>query len=182
MRRSAAAVALTVIGLWVILSFKTSPRSQPTAVNGTPGSGASASSGSTAPSRPAGSGAGAAAGPPGPGTSTTPPGTAGPGTSTTPPGTAGSGQRTVTGNVFTNHYGPVQVAVVLDGTQIVNVEALQMPTDRARSADISSQAAPLLDQEAVAAQSAHIDTIGGATYTSGSYAQSLQSALDKAHG
>ncbi len=113
---------------------------------------------------------------PGPGSSTTQPA----GSATTQPG--GSGQRTVTGNVFTNHYGPVQVAVVLDGNQIVNVEALQMPTDRARSADISSQAAPLLDEEAIAAQSAQIDTIGGATYTSGSYAQSLQSALDKAHG
>jgi uncharacterized protein with FMN-binding domain len=167
MRRSAAAVALTVIGLWIILSFKSSPRSQPSAVTGTP-------PGSTAPSRPtgsgAGAGAGAAAGPPGPGSSTT------------QPGAGASAQRTVTGNVFTNHYGPVQVAVVLDGNQIVNVEALQMPTDRARSADISSQAAPLLDQEAVAAQSARIDTIGGATYTSGSYTQSLQSALDKAHG
>jgi uncharacterized protein with FMN-binding domain len=152
MRRTAAAVALTVIGLWLIVSFKSSPGLRPT-----PSRNALAPF-STVPAGP---------------TDTTTPAAAG------PPGT---GQRTVTGDVFTNHYGPVQVAVVLDGNRIVNVEAIQMPTDRARSADISSQAAPLLDQEAIAAQSAQIDTIGGATYTSGSYAQSLQSALDKARG
>jgi uncharacterized protein with FMN-binding domain len=84
--------------------------------------------------------------------------------------------------VFSNRYGPVQVAVVLNGTRIVDVHALQMPTDRARSADISSQAAPLLHDEVIQVQSARIDTIGGATYTSASYAQSLQSALDKARG
>ena len=160
MRRSAAAVALTVIGLWLVVSFKSSPGSRTTAVNATPST-------PTSPSRSPGSSAGAAGGPPGPGSTTTPAG--------------GSGQRTVTGDVFRNHYGPVQVAVVLDGNQIVDVQALEMPTDRARSADISSQAAPLLDQEAIQAQSAQIDTISGATYTSGSYAQSLQSALDKAH-
>ena len=86
----------------------------------------------------------------------------------------------MTGNVFSNRYGDVQVAVVLNGTRIVNVNALQMPHDRSRSADISSQAAPLLHDEVIQAQSAQIDTIGGATYTSESYAQSLQSALDKA--
>jgi uncharacterized protein with FMN-binding domain len=70
---------------------------------------------------------------------------------------------------------------VLNGNQIVDVKPLKMPVDRSRSAEISSQAAPLLHDEVIAAQSAQIDTIGGATYTSGSYAQSLQSALDKAH-
>jgi len=87
----------------------------------------------------------------------------------------------VTGSVFSNKYGDVQVAVVLSGTQITDVKPLQMPVDRARSADISNQAAPLLHDEVIQAQSAQIDTIGGATYTSDSYARSLQSALDKAH-
>ena len=57
---------------------------------------------------------------------------------------------------------------------------LQLPFDRARSQDISTQVAPLLHDEVIQAQSAQIDTIGGATYTSDAYAQSLQSALDKA--
>ncbi len=86
------------------------------------------------------------------------------------------------GAVFSNRYGDVQVAVILDGTRITDVKALQMPVDRSRSAEISSQAAPLLRNEAIQAQSAQIDTVGDATYTSDSYARSLQSALDKAHG
>ncbi|MDQ1426875.1 MAG: hypothetical protein QOK39_351 [Acidimicrobiaceae bacterium] len=156
MRRSAAAIGLTVIGLWLILTFKSSPPSH--AGPATPPA-AIAPLAPTTTAAGAGTGVGAA------------PTTTAPGSSTT---------RTVTGSVFNNRYGPVQVAVVLNGTQIVDVRALQMPTDRARSADISSQAAPLLHDEVIAAQSAQIDTIGGATYTSGSYAQSLQSALDKA--
>jgi len=44
---------------------------------------------------------------------------------------------------------------------------------------ISSSAEPILEQEALTAQSAQIDTVSGATYTSESDKQSLQSALDK---
>ena len=51
---------------------------------------------------------------------------------------------------------------------------------RRHSAELSQQAAPLLLQEALQAQSAQINILGGASYTSQSYAQSLQSALDKA--
>jgi uncharacterized protein with FMN-binding domain len=148
MRRSAAALGLTAIGLWLILTFKSSPL-----LHATPRPAAAA----VAPAD----------------TTTTSPGA--------PPAPA-SAPRTVTGAVFSNRYGDVQVAVVLNGTQIVDVKALQMPFDRSRSKDISDQAAPLLHDEVIAAQSAQIDTIGGATYTSGSYAQSLQSALDQAHG
>lgn len=148
MRRSAAAFGLTLIGLWLILTFKSSPLLHAT-------------------SRPPA----AAIGPPVP-----------PSSSSTAPTAPSSAQRTVTGAVFSNRYGEVQVAVVLDGNQIIDVKALRMPVDRARSQDISNQAAPLLRDEVLQAQGAQIDTIGGATYTSGSYTQSLQSALDRAHG
>ena len=57
---------------------------------------------------------------------------------------------------------------------------LVVPNDRPRSAQISSIAAPILRREALAAQSASIDTVSGATYTSEAYAQSLQAALDSA--
>ena len=56
-----------------------------------------------------------------------------------------------------------------------------MPFGRSRSQYISEQAAPYLHDEVLQAQSAHIDVVSGATYTSESYMQSLQSALDKAH-
>jgi uncharacterized protein with FMN-binding domain len=71
------------------------------------------------------------------------------------------------------------VRVTLRGNQITGVTALQMPYQHQRSAEISQQAEPLLQQEVLQAQSAQIDLIGGATYTSQSYAQSLQSALDQ---
>ena len=70
---------------------------------------------------------------------------------------------------------------MLNGTRIVDVKALQLPFDRSRSKYISDQAGPYLRTEVLDAQSAQIDTIGGATYTSESYAESVQSALDKAH-
>jgi uncharacterized protein with FMN-binding domain len=97
-------------------------------------------------------------------------------TATTTPG----GTRTVDGPVASNEYGDVQVRVTLKGTQIVDVEALQLPHDRSRSARISDAAGPILRTEALHAQSAQIDLVSGATYTSESYAESLQGALDKA--
>ena len=70
--------------------------------------------------------------------------------------------------------------MTLRGTQILDVTALQMPSDREQSAFISQQAEPLLRQETLQRQSGQIDIVGGATYSSIGYQQSLQSALDKA--
>ncbi|MEA2566066.1 MAG: hypothetical protein QOD49_1243, partial [Actinomycetota bacterium] len=66
------------------------------------------------------------------------------------------------------------------GQRVTDVRAPQLPYDRARSASISQYVAPVLRSEALAAQSAQIDTISGATYTSDAYAQSLQAALTQA--
>ncbi|MHB8611266.1 MAG: FMN-binding protein [Candidatus Dormibacteraceae bacterium] len=71
--------------------------------------------------------------------------------------------------------------VVISNGHITDVQAVTLPTDRAESAYISQQAGPLLRQEALQAQSANIDILSGATYTSQSYAQSLESALQQAH-
>ena len=87
---------------------------------------------------------------------------------------------TVVGPVVSNRYGDVQVEIVVQDGQLVDVEAVQLPSDRARSQYISSIAGPELRQEAFQARSANIDIISGATYTSESYAQSLQGALDQA--
>jgi uncharacterized protein with FMN-binding domain len=94
--------------------------------------------------------------------------------------TTPSGTRTVDGPVASNEYGDVQVRVTLNGTQIVDVQALQLPHDRSRSARISATAGPILRREALQAQNAQIDLVSGATYTSESYSESLQGALDKA--
>jgi uncharacterized protein with FMN-binding domain len=77
-------------------------------------------------------------------------------------------------------YGNVQVNIVVSGGRIVDVQAPQLPNDRSRSVRISNYAGPQLRQEALQAQSANINTVSGATYTSDGYAQSLQSALDRA--
>ncbi|MHB8510698.1 MAG: FMN-binding protein [Actinomycetota bacterium] len=77
-------------------------------------------------------------------------------------------------------YGPVQVRVIVSGGKITDVQALQMPSSHQRSQEISAEAGPKLRQEVLQAQSANIDTVSGATYTSEGYRQSVQSALDQA--
>jgi uncharacterized protein with FMN-binding domain len=85
--------------------------------------------------------------------------------------------------VAQTRFGPVQVQVTIAGGKITDVTALQLPFDHPRSAEISGIVEPMLRSEALAAQSAQIDLISGATYTSDAYAQSLQAALDQAaHG
>jgi uncharacterized protein with FMN-binding domain len=99
---------------------------------------------------------------------------------TAPPTTAPAREQTFAGGDFPNQYGDVQVQIVVRGHQLVDVQPLQMPTSHQRSYEISQQAAPILRQEALQAQSAQIDLLSGATFTSESYAESLQSALDRA--
>ncbi|MGW4540508.1 FMN-binding protein [Streptomyces chartreusis] len=88
--------------------------------------------------------------------------------------------RTVTGSTAETKYGPVQVRITLTGTRITEATAVRSPDETARSRDINSTAVPKLNQETLQAQSADVDTVSGATYTSAGYRQSLQSALDRA--
>jgi uncharacterized protein with FMN-binding domain len=76
-------------------------------------------------------------------------------------------------------YGDLQVKVTMSGTRITDVSVVQINESDPRSASIDQSAVPQLRQEAISAQSAHIDAISGASYTSQAYEQSLQSALDK---
>lgn len=86
-----------------------------------------------------------------------------------------SGERTLTGDVVQTAYGPVQVEVVVKGTQITTVNVLQSPTGRSQR--FSDYAIPILTQETLDAQSANISNASGASYTSMGFIQSLQSAL-----
>ncbi|MEU8753438.1 FMN-binding protein [Streptomyces chartreusis] len=88
--------------------------------------------------------------------------------------------RTVTGSTAETKYGPVQVRITLTGSRITEATAVRSPDETARSRDINSTAVPKLNQETLQAQSADVDTVSGATYTSAGYRQSLQSALDRA--
>ncbi|MGW3949802.1 FMN-binding protein [Streptomyces sp. NPDC004752] len=88
--------------------------------------------------------------------------------------------KTVTGDTVQTRWGPVQVRVTVRGGRLTDVTAVVYPQDNPRDQQISAYALPQLRQQALAAQSARIDTVSGATYTSDGYRQSLQSALDSA--
>jgi uncharacterized protein with FMN-binding domain len=99
-----------------------------------------------------------------------------------PGAAAGAGASgTFTGTAADTQYGPVQVRIVVSGGRITDAQAVQVPNESGRDVRINSAAVPTLVQETLQAQSAQIDTVSGATYTSEGYTQSLQSALDQAH-
>lgn len=91
-----------------------------------------------------------------------------------------SGSKTVTGPAVDTPFGPVQVKVSISGGRITDVQAVQTPSEHMRSVEINQYATPILHQEVLAAQSANVDLVSGATYTSEAYAQSLQAAIDQA--
>jgi uncharacterized protein with FMN-binding domain len=94
--------------------------------------------------------------------------------------TTSSTPRSYDGATVQTQYGDMQVRVVLTGSRLTDVVALRLTDSSSRSVQISASAAPILRREALSAQSAHIDSVSGASYTSAGYIQSLQSALDAA--
>ena len=87
---------------------------------------------------------------------------------------------TFTGASANTVYGPVQVQITVSNGKITNAVALVYPTGSFRDQQINQQAIPYLIQETLAAQSANIQGVGGASYTSQGWVNSLQSALAKA--
>jgi uncharacterized protein with FMN-binding domain len=104
---------------------------------------------------------------------TSPAGTAG--------GSSGSGTTVINGTSADTRYGPVQVQVHIRAGRIVSATAIDYPQGSGRDREINSFAIPVLQKATIAAQSAQIDTVSGATYTSDGYRTSLQAALDAAH-
>jgi uncharacterized protein with FMN-binding domain len=104
-----------------------------------------------------------------------------PGSNKSGSSTSTSGQASYTGAVAGTRWGPVQVRITVRGAKITASQAVQYPQGTSRDQQINGSALPVLNQEAVQQQSASIDTVSGATVTSGGYLQSLQSAIDQAH-
>jgi uncharacterized protein with FMN-binding domain len=156
MRRSPIVLAATVAGTAGVLAFHPHAPAAPTATAATATT-ASAPASSSASKSTTASSAGSGSGSSG--------------------GTGGSG--TATGDAIDTRYGPVQVRVTVKDGTITAIQGLVLTGDDPRSAEISSSAEPALRQEALSRQSAAIDAVSGATFTSAGYAQSLQSALDK---
>lgn len=95
-----------------------------------------------------------------------------------PSATGSAAPMTVDGAVIDTKYGTVQVQVVILDQIITDVIALKLTDSSAESIEISARAAPILRDEVLAAQSAEVDVVSSATYTSEAYLTSLQSALD----
>jgi len=112
----------------------------------------------------------------------TTPGT-GSSTGTTPTAAATQGTAkasgSATGDAVDARYGLVQVKITAKNGKITDITAVQLPNGDGRSMMISQQVEPMLKQQALAAQSANIQGVSGASYTSYGYQQSLQSALTK---
>ena len=94
--------------------------------------------------------------------------------------TSGYKDGTYTGSAADAYYGNIQVSATISGGKITNVEFLQYPNDNPHSISVNTQAMPYLKQEAIAAQSAQVDIVSGATDTSDAFIQSLSSALAQA--
>ena len=102
-------------------------------------------------------------------------------TVTTPPTTAVSAAPVgFDGQIVGTEYGPVQIQAQIRDGELTEVAVMQSPNAERKSVQINARALPALRTEALAAKSARIDTVSGATYTSDAYRQSLQSALDAA--
>ncbi len=168
MKRVILAVTGTVAGVVALLSFKT--QGQTTTATGSLPSAAISSTASTA--------TGGSGSSPVPATSSA---SSAPGSSSAAPSSSAAvASKSYIGSAITTRYGVVQVKVTVKGSTITNVSFVQLTSHDGRSQQINSDAAPQLLQETLSAQSANIDTVSGASYTSDGYRQSLQSALDQA--
>jgi uncharacterized protein with FMN-binding domain len=157
MRRAQVVVGATVAGLAGVLVFHTRPT--PLKLSGlggvatTPAPAASASPAASRRPR-ASSAAGAASRPP------------------------AGGTRTATGPGVNYNYGILSVRVTVSGRRILRVRIASLDDGgNPRSQSIDQQSIPLLEQEVMQAQSANIQGVSGASYTSAGFVQSLQSAL-----
>lgn len=101
-------------------------------------------------------------------------------TSTESAPTAGVTDGTYTGDSIQTRFGAVQVSITVTGGAITDVTALQLTDHDSKSVQISNRAAPILREEVLAAQSASVSNVSGATYTARAYLTSVQSALDQA--
>lgn len=157
MRRAGIVASATALGLAGILSFHTKGTSNTLGLLGTtpPGSGAATT------------------------TTTQPTSGSTPSSSTTTTQPA-SGVRSATGDLVNYNYGILSVSVKVSGSRITNLGIAQIDDGgNPRSQSIDQQSIPMLEQQALSAQSANIQGVSGASFTSAGFAQSLQSALTK---
>ncbi len=165
MPRSAYVLTGTALGLLGIAFFRTTPvtLSPPPSVTTTSSSSTSTTSPRTPPTTV-------------PGTPPTVPPTIPP--TTVPPTTVPAGPRSATGQLTDYSWGTLSVKVTLAGGRITSVTVPSLNDyGNGRSQYIDDYSIPILEQEALRAQSANIASVSGASYTSAGFIQSLQEAL-----
>ena len=186
MRKIVAALMGTVSGLVLLFSYHTSTNGQAATV-ATTDTGESQSSGTTpnAGESASSSGSGASSSDAtaeesqdSSSSSSTDSSTDSSASSSSAAPTAASG--TYTGDAVQTRYGAVQVEITVENGVLTSSNAIQYPNRDRHDQQINSYAVPVLNAAAVQAQSADIDSVSGATFTSLAYAQSLQSAIDQA--
>jgi uncharacterized protein with FMN-binding domain len=77
-------------------------------------------------------------------------------------------------------YGSLQVEAIFQAGKLTEVKILQSPNAKSESRSINDRALPILKSEAIQKQSAGVNTVSGATYSSEAFRQSLESAFNKA--
>ena len=165
MGRAGYVIGGTVLGAAAVIAIPTPGKPQQVALAGNLGATGKASAGSGSPST-------------GTATTTSPP------ASTSSGGASSSAKpsatKTVTGSIVTNQYSRLQVRLQIKNGRISHVGFTTFTANDSKSVGIDQQAVPILIQETISAQSAHIQGVSGATYTTNAYEQSLQAAIDKA--
>ncbi len=173
MKKIIYAILATLSGLVLLMSYKTSLGESVSTI-------ADATTPSTTSTTPTTTGSAAQAP-----ASTAPSAAATPAPTATTATTDSSGgsqlqDGTYAGSTVNTRYGPVAVSVTVTGGQIAAVDVTEYPSSNRKDLEINQRALPQLVSETLSAQSATIQMVSGATYTSEGYLRSLQSALDQA--
>jgi uncharacterized protein with FMN-binding domain len=164
MRRAPIVITATVLGTAGVLLFK--PLVTTSVTSATPSEEATASTGTSSST--------------GASSSTEPSASASASATTAPSSSSAAKDGTYTGAAETTRFGTTQVKVTIAGGRITAVTTVSINEDDPRSTQISEDAIPTLRSEVLSKQTAAVDTVSGATYTSAAYEASLQAALDTA--
>jgi uncharacterized protein with FMN-binding domain len=163
MKRAPIVIAGTVAGLVGVLEFHTSPAAlTASAGSALPAASATPAAGSTpAASSSPRSGSAATASP-----------------AASPSASTAAADRTAVGPAVNYTYGVLSVQVTVSGSKIINVGIASLNDGgNPRSQSIDDESIPILEREALQAQSAAIQAVSGASFTSEGFTQSLQGAL-----
>ncbi len=161
MKRGPIVIAGTVAGLIAVLEFHTTPAKLAIASGATLPSSATGGAGRTGSAGQPAAGSTQSASPAG-------------------PGSAGGSRsaRTATGPAVNYNFGVLSVKITVASGKITRIGIGYLDDGgNPRSQSIDQQAIPILEQQGLQAQSANIQGVSGASYTSAGFAQSLQSAL-----